>query len=353
LFGSLTLSSPVGIYIVQDRRFQFVNPQFQNNTGYSEYELLGTDSLRLVIPEDRDMVRGNAIRMLKGERSAPYEYRVTTKGGDIKWVLEIVTAVQYRGTRAVLGYFMDSTERRKMQAQLVQAEKMSALGAMAAGVAHELLNPMMGMLNFAQYCLGHTAEGDPRYPVLQDIERETKRCADIVWSLTTFSRMGKQGEEGYQKEDFATIIDRAVKLLSYRIEREHVSLTQHVAEGTPKIWMEVNSMQQVLLNLICNALDSLMASQKKEIHIEVYREDDFLQVTVADSGCGLAPENLEKIYDPFFTTKPIGQGTGLGLTTSRSIIDSHGGDITCESKPGVGTTFKIHLPIERREEGTE
>ncbi len=112
--------------------------------------------------------------------------------------------------------------------------------------------------------------------------------------------------------------------------------------------MEVNSMQQVLLNLISNALDALLESQKKEIHIEVYREGAFLQVTVADSGCGLAPENLEKIYDPFFTTKPIGQGTGLGLTTSRSIIESHGGDITCESKLDVGTIFKILLPVKTK-----
>ena len=350
LFRNLTLSSPVGIYIVQGGRFQFTNPQFQKDTGYSTNELLGMDSLSLVISEDREVVRGNAVRMLKRERSKPYEYRVATKGGDIKWLLEIVSSVQYGGTRSTLGYSMDITERRKMQAQLVQVEKMSALGTMAAGVAHELLNPMMGMLNFAQYCLKHTSEGDPRYPVLQDIERETRRCADIVRDITTFSRMGKQVGDGYQKESFVTIIGRVIKLLSYRIEKEHVSLTHHVAEGTPKIWMEENGMQQVLLNLISNALDALAESQKKEIHVEVHREGDFVQLTVVDSGCGLGPENLEKIYDPFFTTKPVGKGTGLGLSTSRSIINSHGGSITCESELGVGTTFKILLPVENKEE---
>jgi len=346
LFESLTLNSPVGIYIVQNGKFQFVNPQFQKDTGYSKNELLGMDSLRLVIPEDREMVRENAVRMLKRERSAPYEYRATSKGGDIKCILEIVSSAQYHRTRVTLGYFMDITERKQMQARLVQAEKMSALGTMAAGIAHELLNPMMGILNFAQYCLKHTSGSDPRYSVLQDIERETRRCADIVRNITTFSRTGKQGKEEYQKESFATIIDQVVRLLSYRIEKEHVSLTQHVPEGIPRIWMEANSMQQVLLNLISNALDALAESQKKEIHVEVHREDDFIQLTVADSGCGLAPENLEKIYEPFFTTKPIGRGTGLGLATSRSIIDSYGGNITCESKLGVGTTFRILLPVE-------
>ncbi len=351
LFGSLTLSSPVGIYIVQDGRFQLTNPQFQKDTGYSENELLGMDSLRLVIPEDREMVRKNAVKMLKGERSAPYEYRVTTKGGDIKGILEIVAPIQYRGTRAALGYFMDITERRKMQAQLVQAEKMGALGTMAAGVAHELLNPMMGMLNFAQYCLKHTAKGDPRYPVLQDIERETRRCADIVNNLLTFSHMGKQGKEELQKDTLATTIDRVVRLLSYRIEKQDVSLTQHIGEGTSGVWVQTNSMQEVLLHLISNALDAVEKSEKKEIRVEVHGDDKFVEVTIADSGCGIAPENLEGIYEPFFTTKPVGQGTGLGLTTSRSIIDSRGGDITCESKLGVGTTFRILLPVETTKGG--
>lgn len=219
---------------------------------------------------------------------------------------------------------------------------------MADGVAHELLNPMMGMLNFAQYCLKYTAEDDRRYLILQDIERETGHCIDIVRNLMTFSHMEKEDGEEYQLESFAVIIDRVAKLLSYRIEKDHVLLTWHIAEGTPKIWMAVNGMQQVLLNLISNALDALVESHKKEIHLEVHREDDFVQLTVTDSGRGLTPENLEKIYEPFFTTKPVGQGTGLGLTTSRSIINSQGGDIICKSQPGVGTTFKVLLPVGTR-----
>jgi len=239
-------------------------------------------------------------------------------------------------------------ERKRMQLQLVQAEKMSALGTMAASVAHELLNPMMGMLNFAQYCIEHTEDGDLRYQVLRDIERETRRCANIVTNLTTFARMGKQDKEGYQKESPATIIDRVVRLLSYRIERQRVSITQRTDEGVSEVWIRANSMQEVLLNLISNALDAVEDSKKKEICVEIHREGDFIQVTVADSGCGIGPEHIEKIYDPFFTTKAIGHGTGLGLTVSRSIIYSHGGDITCESKPGAGTTFNILLPVETK-----
>ncbi len=241
----------------------------------------------------------------------------------------------------------DTTERRKMQTQLVQAEKLSAIGTMAAGIAHEMLDPMMGMLNFAQYCLEHTAKDDLRYPILQDIERETRRCADIVRNLLTFSYTGNHNEE-YQKNSLATIIERVVRLLSYRIEKQHVSLTQHIDEATPEVWMKTSSLQQVFLNLIGNALDAVEEAKKKEIRVKVHCDGELVEVIIADSGCGISPKNLGKIFDPFFTTKPVGQGTGLGLTLSRNIILEHGGDITCESKHGAGTTFKILLPVKTK-----
>lgn len=243
------------------------NPALLNMLGYTIEEIEKLNYQQLTLKKWHEMEADIVEKQIvtKGY-SNEYEKEYVKKDGTLLPItIRLWLISDEQGNPAGMwAIIRDISEQKKTQLQLVRAEKMSALGTMAAGVAHELLNPMMGMLNFAQYCLKHTAESDPRYPVLQDIERETRRCADIVGSLTTFSRMGKQGEEGYQKEDFATIIDRAVKLLSYRIEREHVSLTQHVAEDTPKIWMEVNSMQQVLLNLISNALDSLMASQKEK-----------------------------------------------------------------------------------------
>lgn len=245
----------------------------------------------------------------------------------------------------------EAYDKLRHSSQLIQTEKMVATGTLVAGVAHELNNPMTGMLQFAEYCLKHTAEDDRRFPVLKDIERETKRCIDIVQNLLTFSQMEKEGEEGYQQESFAVILDRVFKLLSYRIEKEKVSLTSHVAEGVPEIWMKVSSMQQVFFNLINNALDAVEESKDKEIRVEIHREDEFIRVTIADSGSGIDPEDLKMIYDLFFTTKPVGQGTGMGLAIIQSIIDMHGGKITCDSRPGVGTTFNILFPIERRREG--
>ncbi len=240
---------------------------------------------------------------------------------------------------------------RNSTAQLMQAEKMSGVGTLVAGVAHELNNPLMGLLNFSAYCLRHTDTKDKRYPVLQDMERESKRCADIVQNLLTFSRKEKQGDESFQKEKFSVILDRVLKLLSYRIEKERVTLSLNISKKTPEIWMKPSSMQQVILNLGTNALDAVEKNQKKEIRIEALPRGEYVQITVSDNGTGVAPENLNSIYDPFFTTKPIGKGTGLGLSVTRSIVEMHGGKISCENNSMNGTTFKILFPLERRAKG--
>jgi len=240
------------------------------------------------------------------------------------------------------------SELKETQAQLIQIEKLAAVGQLGAGVAHEMNNPLMAMLHFTEYCLKHTSGDDRRYPVLNNVVKETNRCIAIVQNLLTFSHMEREGEEGYEEESLATVIDRVLRLLTYRIEKEGVSITTEYAEGTPKIRMKPSMVQQVFLNLIGNALDALKDSRKKEIRVEVNRDDEFVRVRVADSGHGIKAEYLKDIFDPFFTTKPVGEGTGLGLAISQSIVDMHGGKIACESRPGAGTTFTVLFAIERR-----
>lgn len=237
---------------------------------------------------------------------------------------------------------------KQSTSQLMQSEKMSAIGTLVAGVAHEMNNPMMGILNFAEYCRKYTDGEDRRYPVLESIERETKRCIKIMKNLLTFSRLEKKGDETYQKISFDVIIDRVTGLLSHRIDNENVLLKRHVAEGDREIWMEPGSMQQLLLNYISNALDAVKETRKKEVTVEVLPGKEFIEVKISDTGCGIEPVNLQRIYDPFFTTKPTGQGTGLGLSVSQSIIEKHGGNVHVASDPGVGTTFEILFPIDKR-----
>jgi signal transduction histidine kinase len=217
------------------------------------------------------------------------------------------------------------TELKESQSQLIQSEKMSAVGTFVAGVAHELNNPITAILHFTQYCIKHTSEEDRLYTILQDIEKETRSCIDTTQNLLTFSHM-QRGEAIYQKESLDTILSRVLKLLSYRIEKDNISIGKHIGIGIPDIPMNVNNVQQVFLNLLNNALDTLEESKQKKIDINILRKGKYVKVMIADSGCGIDPEDIDNIFDPFFTTKAVGQGTGLGLSLCQSIITEHNGE---------------------------
>ncbi len=260
-------------------------------------------------------------------------------------------------------YARDITDRKRAQenlqkayaqleeqsALLAQSAKTRAIGTLVAGTAHELNNPIMGILNFSAHCRKHISKDDKLYLVLEDIEHEAKRCADIVQNLLTFLHTEQDDDKAYEKESLTKILGRVLRLLSYRIEKQRISVTQHIAEDTPVIWMKPNSIQQLILNLATNAFDALEDSEKKEFNVDIHREGDFVRMTIADTGCGVAAESLDSIFDPFFTTRPVGQGTGLGLSVSQGIVKTHGGRIICESEPGEGTKFSILLPIEKKE----
>jgi len=238
-------------------------------------------------------------------------------------------------------------ELEKQTSLLAQSEKMSAIGNLVAGVAHELNNPMMSILHFINYCLKHTIKDDRRYTILEDIKKETERCVDIVQNLLTFSHMEKEGEEEFQELNCGVLLDRVLKLLAYRIEKQDVIVKKPSAQEIPTIWMKENKIQQVFLNLLNNALDAMMDSEKKEIRIEVHDIGEFYEITFADIGCGVPRKEIQRIFDPFHTTKPVGKGTGLGLSICQSIVDDHGGKLSCESEPGKGTQFKILMPKDR------
>jgi len=233
---------------------------------------------------------------------------------------------------------------KRSQAQLVRVEKMSSLGMMVTGVAHELNNPMMGILNFAQYCARHTDPADKRYAVLQDIEREIHRCAGIVKDLLTFSRIGVV--EKPEPAEIGEVIRETLRLLAFRLSSSHVEVALHGASDVPPIPLRVGNFKQAILNLLGNALDACRAPAiaDPKIAIHVSRCPGGAVVEVVDNGPGMDEDTLQRLFDPFFTTKPAGEGTGLGLSVTQGIIATHGGTIEAHSELGRGATFVIRLP---------
>ena len=154
-------------------------------------------------------------------------------------------------------------------------------------------------------------------------------------------------KDAYQMESCTAICDRVIDLLFSRADKEKASIQRHVVRGTPRIWMRPNQIQQVVFNLVSKALDSVKETRKKEIRVDISRKGGFVQLAISDTGRGIPAEQRDKVFEPFYTTKPAGQGTGLGLFITRSIVEAHGGSIVCESEVGKGTTVKVLFPIKK------
>ncbi len=233
---------------------------------------------------------------------------------------------------------------KESQSMLVQSEKMSAVGTLAAGIAHELNNPLMVIINFVQYCIKHTPSSDKKSSILKDVELEAKRCSDIVSNLLTFSRTGRDEDGVFEKANCPEILNRVFRLLDYRIENENIYVQKNYNGDMPDIQANINNIQQLFLNILTNAFDALDGADKKEVNIMIKNDRENVYITISDTGPGIGPDIIENIFDPFFTTKAVGEGTGLGLSICNNIVNEHNGKITCKSIPDKGATFNIQLP---------
>jgi len=349
LFKTVTNSSQVGIYIVQGRKFQMANPQFQKLTGFTEDELTGMDSLALVLDEDRDKVREEAIKMLNGERSSPYQFRVLNKAGETRWVMETVTSIPYRGGRAILGNYMDITERRQaeerekqLEQELNLAGRLASIGQLAAGVAHEINNPLTGVIGFSHLMLNRDIPDDMKQD-LQVIHSEAQRVAKIVENLLVFAHQRKPGREYLNINE---IINRVLELRAYEMKVNNIDVENRLAPDLPSTMADAGQLQQVFLNIVLNAEHFMSrAHNKGKLVVKTEKIGGNIRASFTDNGAGISKENLDKIFNPFFTTKDVGDGTGLGLSICHGIITQHNGRIYAESELGKGATFVIELPI--------
>jgi len=236
----------------------------------------------------------------------------------------------------------DHTETRRLQEHLIQSEKLSAIGQLIAGVAHELNNPLASVLGFADY-LVESGDVPPHLAEpLRVIQQEAQRAAMIVRNLLTFAR---RQERDRRQLAVGTVLERTIALLRNQLLGLHVDIELSVDPDLPEVDGNLNQLQQVFLNLANNAAQAIASTGRPgRVLVHARRRLDGVAVDVTDDGPGI-PENLhQRVFEPFFTTKPEGEGTGLGLSICQGIVKEHGGRLTLESVPGQGATFTVELP---------
>jgi PAS domain S-box-containing protein len=235
------------------------------------------------------------------------------------------------------------TSRFKLEETLQQSEKLSSIGLLAAGVAHEVNTPLTGVSSYTQMLLGMVPETDPKHALLQKMQRQTDRASNIVSNLLNFSRIGNPTES--TEVNINRLLDDTLQLLEPQIRKSNVEIVKNYADDVLPIFGNAGKLQQIFTNLILNARDAMIGGSGRITLRTDLVDGDEIKIEVTDTGQGIAPENLGKIFDPFFTTKGVGNGTGLGLAVSYGIVQEHGGTIEAFSENGNGTTFMLSFPV--------
>ena len=268
------------------------------------------------------------------ERSSPLMVNAT-----------VVPLQSQEGADAVEGTILlleNITERVRLEEQLQISEKMASIGLLAAGVAHEVNTPLTGISSYTQMLLEHADPSDPRTQILEKIERQTFRAAKIVNGLLALSRPGTPGGER-TTVDVNVVINDVYSLLEHQFEIGRIKVRRELAPEPQVVLAIEHQMQQVFLNLFLNARDAMPSGGW--LTVSTRCDGDNVIAEISDTGSGIPPEQLARIYDPFFTTKAIGRGTGLGLSISYGIVREHDGNIRCDSTVGQGTRFTMSLPV--------
>jgi two-component system NtrC family sensor kinase len=356
-FLSNLLESSVDCIVVADMKGKiiFFNKSAEKLTGYMEKDVIGNFPITKLYPLEsaKDIMRklrsGDYGGRGKVENLMCYIYGKDNE----KIPVSLSASIVYEGNTelATLGIFTDLREKIKTekkledtQGRLLQSEKMASLGSLAAGVAHEINNPLGGILIYASLLVEeYEDEKDPRVDDLKKIVEEATRCKEIVKNLLEFSR---QTESKFEPVDINKALIDVLFFLENQVLFHDIKITKHFDFSLPLSQGDPNQIKQIFMNMLVNAAEA-MSDSGGDLTITTRISSDGLSILISfkDTGTGIPPEIQSKIFDPFFTTKGVGKGTGLGLSTSYGIIQSHHGNIDVESAVGKGTTFTISLPI--------
>ncbi|OGS45949.1 MAG: hypothetical protein A2539_06445 [Elusimicrobia bacterium RIFOXYD2_FULL_34_15] len=340
-----------------DFRYLSVNQSWENNTGI-RCDMAMNHTIREIIPSIEQFWIDKYAEVVQTGNPVHIENRVKSLD---KWFE--VFAYKYSDNKFA-AIFSDITERKnmekekeKLQAQLLQSEKMAAVGQLAGGVAHEINNPMGVILGFAQSVVKMVKEGDSLYIPLKSIEREAIRCKKLVSNLLTFSRIDDKVKD---KADINVLIDDTISLVEAHAKIKNIEIIKRYVPDLPQIEINKNQIEQVIVNLCNNAMDAMpeggtITITTSQIDADlnapacrqagINADKKYIIISISDTGVGMSEEVKKHVFEPFYTTKEVGKGTGLGLSICYEIIKKHNGTIEVESEVGKGTTFVVKLPV--------
>jgi PAS domain S-box-containing protein len=358
---------PIGLFIIQDGRFKFVNDNLRTLLADVSDEIIESYSMKLVYPDDRERVRDSAIKILRGESAKPYKYRIIDKEGQIRWLLESVSSIQYLGKRAILGHAMDITEQEMAEEKLEEAyEKERRLRQelqievqrrveFTRALVHELKTPLTPIMSSSDLLVSGLTE-EPWLSVAQNIQRGAINLNKRIGELLDLAR----GEIGMLKlnpkrVDFLKLLQHVGSEMSVLASSNGQKLKVELPDSLPLPWADEDRLRQITQNLLVNA--TKFTPEGGTITLRAKEQNGSLVVEVQDTGYGISNEEQRRLFRPYH--RQIGErehlsGLGLGLALCKNLVQLHGGRIWVKSEEGKGATFSFSIPINSRayQEGT-
>lgn len=347
------------LYDLRGQRIIYVSPAYEEIWGrpvellYKNHEIWNES----IYPDDRYLVQKSFVRIVKTGRRENREYRITRLDGSVRWISDRASAITDSDGHVcrIAGIAEDVTGKKRLEAQLRQAERMESIGTLAGGIAHDFNNLLMGIQGRASLMVADIRQGHPHFEHLTEIEKYVRSAAELTKQLLGFARGGKY-------EVLPTDINELVAKSSQMFGRTQKETAIHskYQDGLWAVEVDRSQIDQVLLNIYVNAWQAMAPGGDLYIQTEnvILKLDDvkpygvapgkFVKISVTDTGCGMDAATLKRVFDPFFTTKEKERGTGLGLASAYGIVKNHDGIIRAESQPGQGATFSIYLPASER-----
>ena len=324
-------------------RHIYASEEWSRITGYSRGELFNMSMLDLLHPADHEEAIRRHKQRMRGEiLPGLYEATIIRKDGNKTTIEGTYACSTYKGKPANVGYIRDISERRKMEEQLIVTDRLASIGELASGVAHELNNPLTGIIGFSELLLNKNVPADVKED-LKVINREAQRTSQVVRNLLTFAR---KHDTTKKPVNINQTIQSVLELRAYEQKVHNIEVVTKFDPSLPEITADIFRLQQVFVNIIINAEHFMMqAHGKGKLTITTELEEGIIRASFADDGPGIKEEDMRHLFDPFFTTKEVGKGTGLGLSICHGIVTEHGGNIYAESQLNKGATFIVELPV--------